>query len=136
MKLIDVYEIDRDRAESLLFNLLAERMPSQSISHKRMPTHEEHRAFIESRPYLAWYFIEAEGSVRGSCYLSKQREIGIFLFQRYQKAGVGTRAVRLLMAKHPGKVLANVNPANLASARMFEWMGFKVVQHTYASEGA
>ncbi len=136
MNLIDVYTYDSAKADALLYELLAERTPGESISHKRMPTPEEHHDFVDDRPYLAWYFIEAEGKIRGACYLSKQREIGVFLFKRYTKQGVGALAVRMLMAKHPGKFLANCNPGNIASAKLFEAMGFRHIQNTFELEPA
>lgn len=127
MKLIDVY--DDERAGDILWRLLSERTPEQSISHRAMPSPAQHRAFIASRPYLAWYLVEDQGQIRGACYLSQQREIGVFIFKGMR--GYGRRAVRLLMETHPGRFLANVNPENIASARLFESVGFRHVQDTY-----
>ena len=114
-----------------LYALLKERELSQSISHRVMPGYLDHIDFVDSRPYYAWYFIEHDGHVSGSIYLSKQREIGISVFKKDQKQGVATWAIKELMDIHPGKFLANINPDNIASANLFKKFGFKLIQHTY-----
>lgn len=133
MKLVDIYEDPAvlDTAARVLYLLLEERERHESISHKHMPTFVEHMAFVSLRPYQFWYLIEVDGYFRGACYLSKQREIGVFIFkgQRGHKYGLG--AVALLMKMHPGRFLANVNPGNEASAKLFKSLGFGLIQHTY-----
>ena len=129
MKLASVYERP-DRAQ-LLFQLLEERGPDVSISHKAMPTWDEHVRFVESRPYQAWYFIEAEGVV-GACYLSKQDEIGVFVFNAHQGKGYGPWAIEAIMLKHgKRRYLANINPRNTKSAEIFRNLGFKQIQVTF-----
>lgn len=116
----------------VLYKLLQERTPEQSISHKEMPTKADHIKFIASQPYEVWYLIQWEGMCIGSIYLSKQREIGINIFSRSKNKGHGTLAVKMLMELHPGKFYANINPLNY-SARMFlqEQFGAKLIQNTY-----
>ena len=58
MNLISIYERP-DRA-LVLHQLLEEREPEANISHKAMPSWEEHVRFVESKPYEAWYFIDTE----------------------------------------------------------------------------
>jgi RimJ/RimL family protein N-acetyltransferase len=115
-----------------LYALLSERTPDQSISHRRMPTMEEHRAFVERKPYTKWYEILADGKSVGAIYLSNRNEIGVSIFLNQQRKGYGSAAVRELMALHPGPFLANINPKNEASIRMWESLGFKLLQVTYA----
>ncbi len=132
MKLIDIYSLpDREVAYSVLFELLSERTIDQSISHKGMPSLDQHRAFIDSKPYLAWYLIESESEIVGSVYLSQMREVGLFIFKRYWSRGFGAEVVRVLREKHPGRLLANINPANERSIRFFNRLGFKHIQNTY-----
>jgi RimJ/RimL family protein N-acetyltransferase len=133
MKLVDIYTLpDREEAYRILLEVLSERTPDQNISHKKMPSLEQHRAFVDSQPYMAWYLIEApsEGIV-GSVYLSKAREVGLFIFRRHQGKGFGAKAFALLRQKHPGRLLANINPANENSIRFFESLGFSHIQNTY-----
>lgn len=132
--LVSVY--DAPDAQAVLYALLEERdgRADMNISHRAMPTWEEHVAFVASRPYEAWYLLETDGDVAGSVYLSRAREVGIFLFAKHQAKGLGEEAIRLLREKHPGRLLANVNPANERSRRFFERLGFRVVQVTYAQD--
>jgi len=116
----------------VLYELLKERTPEQSISHKKMPTFEEHETFINSNPYLVWYFIEHDKVVMGTIYLTNNREIGIFIFKRHQAKGFGKVAVEALMVKHPGKFLSNISPINKESIQFFEGLGFELVQQTYS----
>ena len=134
MRLIDVYK--HNESAQLLYRLLQEREHHQCISHKTLPPFDEHWKFIVSRPYLAWYLVEQRGTIIGATYLTKQREIGIFLFRKHQGKSLGAKAVQLLMDAHPGKFLANVAPTNPGSSEFFKNLGFKLIQHTYELEAA
>ena len=118
-------------AATILYDLLAERTAEQSISHVAFPTWKEHCTFIDSLPYRVWYLILVGNECVGSIYLSKQQEIGVFIFRTHQQKGYGKAAVTLLMEQHPDKFLANINPANTPSIKMFESLGFTHIQNTY-----
>ncbi len=141
LRLTDVYA-NPDESAFILWDLLKERKPEQSISHKGMPTLRQHLDFIESRPYQAWFIIWKKKDAiteipAGAIYLTKANEIGIAVFQSCQKQGIGPTAIQMLLAlpingtKH---VLANINPQNSNSIRMFEKLGFKHIQNTYEKE--
>jgi RimJ/RimL family protein N-acetyltransferase len=130
MNLISVHERP-DRAE-LLYALLKERDSTVNISHRGMPCWGDHIRFIESKPYEAWYFVMDGNDVAGACYLSKQNEIGIFIFEKHRGAKLGRQAVQKLMQLHgKRRYLANMNPRNDRSRLLFTGLGFKPVQHTY-----
>ena len=140
ISLVDVYEHGGSYRQ-ILYNLLLERTPEQSISHKEMPKWDDHQRFVDTKPYAAWYLIEdfydgIDGEIRivGACYLTHQNEIGIGILNRYQGKGYGKKAVMMLMEAHPGRHLANINPNNPRSIRMFEDLGFKHIQNTYRRE--
>ena len=131
MRLISVYH--SKEALEILYRLLQERKPEQNISHKEMPTWDQHVSFVQSVPYKAWYLIQNEANeFVGSTYLSKQNEIGIFIFDEYQSLGYGKDVVEILMSQHAGPYLANINPNNSRSIQFFRRMGFSLIQHTYA----
>lgn len=137
MKLVDVYS--EPQAARILYDLLAEREPHQNISHERMPTWEQHCAFVASRPYQAWYLILDDSGTEeqpaqwiGAIYLTKRREIGLFVFKRLRGDGYGAMALKLLAAAHPGPMLANVSPANELAAAFWQRHGFNLKQLTYA----
>jgi RimJ/RimL family protein N-acetyltransferase len=115
----------------LLYQLLQERTPEQSISLKSMPTFTEHCEFVRGHPYTNWYVIYAPYPV-GAIYLSKQREIGIAILNEHQRKGYGAAAVLELMRAHPGRFLANINPHNSASIAFWKRLGFEQIQVTYA----
>src|SRR6185295_6171687 len=85
MNLISIYE-RQDRC-LLLFKLLAERDDTVNISHSAMPTWEQHIKFVDKKPYEKWFFGLSGDTVVGACYLTKQNEIGIFVFKEFQGKG-------------------------------------------------
>jgi RimJ/RimL family protein N-acetyltransferase len=130
VRLIDVYQGPAGHA--VLWQLLSERTPEVNISHKAMPTWEQHVAFVASKPYAHWYLVDAgEDDFVGAVYLTHQREIGVGILKRFHGHQYGRNAVKLLMERHPGRFLANVSPQNFTSQRMFREMGFQILQFTY-----
>ena len=124
-------EID-EKDIQFLYNLLEERKPISYISHKKMPTYEEHVNFVKSSPYSKWYIIEVDGKRAGTIYLTKQNEIGIFLNEGLQEKGIGSNALNVLIGKNPGlRYLANINPENKKSIKFFKKLGFTLIQYTY-----
>ena len=115
-----------------LFDLLKERNSRVNISHKKMPTYNQHTKFIKSKPYSKWYIILKSKQKIGSIYLSKNDEIGIFLSKKFQGKTVGNFALNELMKKNPRKrFLANVSPKNKKSMEFFKKNGFKLIQYTF-----
>jgi RimJ/RimL family protein N-acetyltransferase len=130
MHLTSIYTFPDRRA--VLYELLRERDDTVNISHKEMPSFDEHCRFVESHPYMAWYFIVQADKVVGTCYLTKQGEIGAQVFKAYRGHGYGRDAVKVLMWKHGDRrYLANINPRNEASIAMFGKLGFKQCQVTF-----
>jgi RimJ/RimL family protein N-acetyltransferase len=130
VKLVDAYT--EHGAMPLLYDLLAERPAEANISHRKMPALVEHARFFASRPYTEWYLIEVDGEYVGAIYLTVDDEIGVSIFKSYWGRGYAPAAISLLMKAHPReRYLANVAPGNARSARMFQCLGFKALQHTY-----
>lgn len=132
MRLIDVYSTKESL--QILYDLLKEREPFQNISHKSMPTWDEHLAFFSSKPYAHWYLVEHDGEFVGSIYISKQRELGRFLFKKHTGKGLMHEAFKLLHAKHPGKFIGNVAPGNRPAQKQVENEGWNLVQYVYVLE--
>lgn len=126
LKEVDQYD------SKFLFQLLKERDPRVNISHRKMPTYQQHVQFIKSKPYSKWYIITKKKKKIGSIYLSKKKEIGIFLKKDLQGKGIGTKALHLLIQKNPrNRFLANVSPQNTESVKFFEKNGFRLIQYTF-----
>lgn len=117
---------------AFLYNLLAERPLEANISHRSMPTMDEHRQFIASQPYAAWYVIQAYcGKPIGQTYITRYHEIGIQIAKPHQGKGHARGAIRELMRLHPQhRFLANIAPTNQPSQALFASIGFTHIQNT------
>ncbi len=71
---ISFREVNEDD-EDLLFDLLGNRI--YSISHKSMPSFENHREFVKSNPYLYWYLVFNNKQVIGTFYIKDDNSIGM-----------------------------------------------------------
>ena len=130
VNLLDVHEAPS--APDVLFRLLEERTPEVNISHRELPSWQDHLSFIASRPYDAWYLIEVDATPVGAIYLSAASEIGVFILRDHRGHGYGKSAIALLMERHPReRFLANINPANQPSIAFFKSLGFRHIQNTY-----
>ena len=132
MKLVPVSK--EKSAVDILYALLQEREAGESISHKAMPSLDEHRKFVRSNPYQSWYLIKVGDDYVGSCYISKAREIGIGIFLAHRRHGYARHALQMLMALWPGRFYANINPGNEKSHGLFKSLGFNLLQMTYVKE--
>lgn len=142
MNLISVYRYPE--AAKILYEILKDRSTDEhvNISHRKLPSWVEHLKFMKSRPYRYWYVIESNGQAVGTVYLSKRNEIGIFLLYAYRGKGFGLEAVHLLTTKHKplgaipgvrvGRFLANINPKNEVSKRVFAKLGFSQTHEAWA----
>lgn len=129
--LVSVYRLPKT-APDLLYRLLEEREPHVNISHRGMPTWKNHVKFIAGHPYAAWYLIRSGRDYVGAIYLTALGEIGVGVLAQWRGRGFARAAILALMRKHPrNRFLANINPGNAASIRMFRDMGFHIVQQTY-----
>jgi RimJ/RimL family protein N-acetyltransferase len=120
--------------EHILWALLKERdIETTSISHRAMPSWEEHVSHVKFHDYKDWCLICLDdGTVLGVVYLSPRDEIGIQIFRAHQGNAYGEWAVRAMMARHPEvkRFLANINPRNSASIALFRKLGFTDLQIT------
>jgi RimJ/RimL family protein N-acetyltransferase len=64
-------------------------------------------------------------------YLSHQNEIGIAIYKKHQSKGFGREALGLLIEKH-GPAIFYDAPTNTRSEKLFNELGFKHLQNTYA----
>lgn len=118
-----------------LFHLLATRDPKANISHRQMPTMEEHVAFIKAHPYCFWGIVNVDGIDRGAVYLSHGDEIGLHLANEHVGQGIGRAVVAQLMEDFPRKFYhVNVAPENTTSREFFAKMGFTICQFTMRYE--
>ena len=112
-----------------LYRLLSQREPHQNISHQIMPTFSAHVNFVDSHPYAEWYVIVVDDLYVGSIYLTKAREIGLFIDRKYRRAGLGTIALnKLIQRTHVRPLYANISPNNPMSEEFFKRNEFKFLR--------
>jgi len=141
IKLTDVHKGIGIAKLKFLYQLLAERKPKESISHKAMPTFDEHMGFVSSQPYYVWKLIEREAILVGSCFITFKNEIGISIAKEHRRNGYAKIALWELMRQYKplnGRpslrnphFIANINPLNEASIKPFTGMGARHIQNTY-----
>jgi len=128
MKLESVGEEDA----KFLFESLKEREGIVNISHKSLPTWEEHLEFVKNHNYISWDIIIVNNEKIGNIYLTQRNEIGIFILKKFQGSGIGSEALKLFMKKNGDRrYLANINPTNYKSIQFFGKHGFNHFQNTY-----
>ena len=134
-----------DGAVEFLWDLLLERAHDPTIaisSGHSEPRMRDHLAFVYKHPYRAWYIVAHEdGTWIGAVSLTNANEIGIHIKKEHRGQGLATAAVRAIMARHSpstevpsvvrGRFVANINPKNESSIRLFESLGAKLIQVTY-----
>lgn len=143
--LIPVEEWGGD-AVHFLYQLLGERRPEVNISHKAMPSFEEHEAFVRSKPYSEWWLVATRSSIGegmksysvecvGVCYLTHQNEIGLQISADQQRMGRATAVLRILLERYKERrLIANVSIKNDVSRALFEKFGFVHIQNTFELE--
>ena len=115
-----------------LYELLKNKDPNSNISHKKMPSYDEHVEFVMSKPYTNWYIIECDKKNVGTIYLSKQDEIGISINNDYEYDQIAKTALKLLMKLNPRKrYLANVSPKDVKSQEFLLKNGFTGLEYIY-----
>ena len=115
-----------------LYDLLKNKDPNANISHKKMPSYDEHVKFVMSKPYTNWYIIEYEKKNVGAIYLSKQDEIGISINNDYEYDQIVKPALKLLMKLNQRKrYLANTSPKDVRSQEFLLKNGFTGLEYVY-----
>ena len=114
-----------------LFNHLKERDPRENISHKKMPTYDEHVKFVLSKPYSKWYIIFERNKKIGSVYLTKADELGLHLKKEYFRESLMKEILESLMKSEPNKrFVFNVSPRNKKFMKFLQKNGYVISQQT------
>ena len=115
-----------------LYDLLKNKDPNTNISHKKMPSYDEHVEFVMSKPYTNWYIIECDKKNVGTIYLSKQDEIGISINNDYEYDQIVKPALKLLMKLNQRKrYLANTSPKDVSAQEFLLKNGFTGLEYVY-----
>lgn len=123
-------------AYGVLYAMLMQRLDEENtnISHKKMPTWDEHCKFVDSKPHKDWFLVfNKNEELIGQFYITKKKEIGIYVIKRYRRVDYGNQIMHLILKREKGSELfANINPENEASIAFFKKHGFVHIQNTYS----
>ena len=121
-----------------LYDLLSERKQFENISHKKLPSYNNHVKFIKSKPYAKWLLIECREKILGSVYLSKNSEIAIWIKKDIKdyKMKIRKKVLEEIITKFTRKkYLTNLNPRNKKIINFYKKNGFKLIYSTFQLEG-
>jgi hypothetical protein len=135
---IELVEVKKTDEHALaLYELLKNRI--YNISHSSPPSFEEHKLFVFSHPYRAWYLIRRDEQFVGSIYLFKSNSIGVSTIPEHEQY-IG-QAIKQLTAKYkPLPAIksvrapvfsVNVAPANTKLISILKESGGELAQQTY-----
>jgi hypothetical protein len=110
-----------------LYDLLRQRPKNECISHKAMPTYEQHEDFCNNHPYKEWYVICVSKEPIGSVYISHLDEIGIHILKDYREYALGS----ILDSFRQKIKFVNISSENKKFGKILKNKGFKLIQYTY-----
>ena len=115
-----------------LFQLLKKR--KFNISHKLMPSWEEHIEFVKSSPYFKWYIISENYNKIGSFYINHDNSIGLNLIEekkllleniitKIENTFEPQKGIKSIRSEH---FFYNVNPNDKVFIKALEDKGYKI----------
>jgi len=113
---------------TFLYELLANRDPNENISHKTMPTWEEHVKFNNNKPYYIDRIIYLNDKPLGRLYVTSTSRIGIRIKNRSFKKII---IEEILKTYNPCKHFINVSPKDKVFKKILKKYKYKKIQETY-----
>ena len=136
MKLIEIDNYSNEDID-ILYNFLRNR--KYSISHKKLPSYEEHKMFVRENPYRKWFFINHQSKLIGSMYILKDNGIGIDIkSEDYILLGEIIKLLHSSISPLPalpsvrvGNFHMNISPQNEEVEKQLRNLGAVFKQKTY-----
>ena len=137
MKFIEISNEINESNLNFLYELLKAR--EYSISHKEIPSFEEHYNFVQNHPYYKWFIIENNSNLIGSLYIHKDNSIGLdilnefeilipnvlsFLEKRYEPLPY----IKSLRSKN---FFLNISPKNKRMHDLLKSLGYEISQISF-----
>tara|TARA_A100001015_G_C14982699_1_gene710169 strand:- start:286 stop:723 length:438 start_codon:yes stop_codon:yes gene_type:complete len=121
----------------ILYNLLKERV--HNISHKQLPSYEEHKSFILNHPYREWFLVKSNGTYYGSIYVLDNNCIGINIDadnENIIKKSINWIASQIkplpgIKSVRNKNFHININPNNKKMAKILSNLNADLIEHTY-----
>lgn len=121
-----------------LYELLALR--KHNISHKDMPSYEDHENFVLEHTYRAWFLVYVDQQCIGSLYLNTDNTIGLNVCDGRVKECIDDcisfiknnyEPYSSIPSKRSGVFAINISPENDELLGEIEKRGYEPVQVTY-----
>lgn len=120
-----------------LFMLLQKR--KFYISHKNMPTWEDHEKFVKSKPYFKWFIILEDKIKIGSLYINHDNSIGLSLIEEKKLLIRNIISIienkfepqQAIKSSRPGKFFYNVNPNDEIFIKALKENGYQISQISF-----
>ena len=123
---------------SILYEQLKKR--KYFISHKNLPTFEEHTYFVKNNPYRKWFIIKVNNIEMGSIYVQNDNSIGvngiesletIFIKKIFELIHKKLKPLPPLPSSRYKDFFVNISVDNKTLINKFSAIGFKPSQITY-----
>ena len=121
----------------ILYNLLKERV--HNISHKQLPSYDEHKSFILNHPYREWFLVKNNSTYYGSIYVLDNNCIGINIDT--DNMNIIKKSINWVVSEIkplPGiksvrnkDFHININPNNKKMAKLLDNLNADLIEHTY-----
>lgn len=124
-----------------LYQLLQERPREACITHREMPTKEQHYDHLKKHQHAGNSFIifNQSGDMVGHIERDYENAVHIAIAKRYQGRGYATAAIDLLFRIHPvdrcgRSPMARIAPGNQVSKRLFAKSGFRLSHEVWVKD--
>ena len=139
-KKVKLIKVNNSKSHVLiLYKILKERDRKSNISHKKIPTLEDHKIFINAFPYRYWFIIKKSRNILGSAYITKSNEISITLLKKSKSHFIETinlilaniKPLPAIASRRNGNFTLNLAPDNKFYINILNDIGSKKIQETY-----
>jgi len=114
-----------------LYKLLKQRPKDECISHRKMPTYQQHCKYLKTFPFFLNIIILVDGKSVGNLYETDRHEIGIHVLPKYKYLAEEIIDVVIDLAKKgKDKVYFNINPKDNRFKSLLT-KRCKLIQYTY-----
>ena len=127
----------------ILFDILKKRSSNSNISHSKLPTLKEHKAFVYSKPYRFWFLIKRSEDTIGSVYITRYNEISIKLIKHNTKIYKDTllliikniKPLKGIASKRNKSFLINVSAKDKKQTNLLSKLRLRKIQETFKLDG-
>lgn len=120
-----------------LFNLL--KLRTYFISHKDMPTWNQHVRFVKTNPYRMWFIVKQKDKPVGSFYIKLDNSIGINLIDDYSSSVIeildyikrNIKPAQAIPSVVPPFFYVNLSPLNTTLINQLENKNMQKIQISF-----